>query len=128
MTLDEEYWEACARRELRLQRCSECARWRFPASANCPQCLSRGYEWRQVSGRGTVWSWIRMHRPYFPAMKDRLPYLVALISLEEGPRIMSTVVGTDEVACDMPVAVDFEEIAGNLLPVFRPAEVVADAR
>lgn len=123
MTLDDEYWQACNRRELRLQRCTDCQTWRFPASAFCPECLSQAYDWELASGRGTIWSWIRMHRPYFPALKDRLPYNVALIKLDEGPRMMSTIVGASgDLRCDTPVVVDFEPIQGSdLLPVFRLA-------
>jgi uncharacterized protein len=104
------FWEGCAAGELRLQKCTECGHWRFPPSSVCPACLSEVYTWEATSGRGRVWSWIVMHQKYFAAFEDDLPYNVALVELDEGPRLMSTVVPYDPSAmsCDAAVEVRFE--------------------
>jgi uncharacterized OB-fold protein len=83
------------------------------------------YQWVRVSGRGNVWSWIVMHQQYFKAFKDEIPYNVAFIQLEEGPLMMSTVVGvpTGALRCDMPVEVFFEDATEDIsIPKFRPVK------
>jgi uncharacterized OB-fold protein len=81
-------------------------------------------EWVPVSGRGSVFSFVVYHRVYHPAFADKVPYVVAVIELEEGPRIISNVVGIapSEVTCDMPVRVVFEAVRdGYQIPKFEPA-------
>ena len=116
------FYEYCKRRELRLPKCTECGAFRFPPSATCPKCTATGHEWLPVSGRGKVFSWIVMTRAYHPAFKP--PYAVAIIELEEGPRLYSNVLGIDpsEIAQDMPVAVTFDEIDDeHTIPIFKAA-------
>jgi uncharacterized OB-fold protein len=106
------YWEGAKAHELRLQRCSDCGAWRFPPSERCGECLSVNYEWQAASGRGRVWSWIRMWQKYYPAFEAEIPYLVAYVELEEGPKIMTNLVGVSEedIACDMAVEVVFDDV------------------
>ena len=118
------FWEAARRGELVLQRCRDCGAWRFPPNLLCTECLSAAFEWKAVSGRGKVYSYVVFHRAYHPAFAADLPYAVACIELDEGPRLMSNIVGTspDRVRCDMPVEVVFEEITSDIsLPKFRLA-------
>ena len=120
--LSRPFWEGAKRHELLLQRCIACSRHRFPPSERCPGCLETGTEWVRASGRGKVWSWIRMWQPYFPAFDAERPYVVAYIQLDEGPRLMSTLVdcNPDEIACDMPVEVVFDDVTNEVtLPKFR---------
>lgn len=117
------YWEAAGRGELKLQRCLDCGAFRFPPAVLCPECSSRSAEWTAVSGRGKVYSYVVFHRAYHPAFAADLPYAVACIELEEGPRLLSNVVGVgpDGIRCDMPVEVVFEPVSGEIsLPKFRP--------
>lgn len=116
------YWDGCEAGELRLQRCNDCGTFWFPEAPTCPNCLSGSYAWKPVSGRGKVWSSILMHQKYVPAYADEVPYLVAMIELEEGPCMYSTVVDAPEVLpCDTPVEVVFEDIGGRVIPKFRIA-------
>lgn len=117
------YWAAVRRRELVFQQCSECGRFRFYPRSVCPSCLSEKFEWRNSLGRGTVYSFTVIHRAPTPAFRDRVPYVLALIDLPEGVRMMSNVIGCDpaRVRIGMPVTVDFEEVSDEIsLPVFRP--------
>ena len=117
------YWQGAKAHELSLQRCSDCGTWRFPPSERCAQCLSKRYEWTATSGRGRVWSWIAMHQRYYPAFEAEIPYNVAYVQLEEGPKLMTNLVevAEAEIRCDMPVEVVFEDITDEFaLPKFRP--------
>ncbi len=118
------FWEACAKHELSLQRCGDCGAWRFPPSPLCPQCLSRAYAWQPAAGRGSVYSFVIVREAMDPAWKDDLPYVVAIIALEEGPHMLSNVVGipVEQVHVGMPVAVCFARASGDIvLPKFQPA-------
>ena len=117
------YWEAAKAHEFRLQRCSDCGAWRFPPSERCHECLSTSYEWQAASGRGRVWSWIRMWQKYYPAFESEIPYVVAYVELDEGPKLMTNLVGVseDDIACDMAVEVVFDDVTPEFtLPKFRP--------
>ena len=87
------FWDACRERRLTAQRCTGCGELRYPPAEVCPQCLSSDSEWRDLSGRGKIFSFIIIHRGYHPYWAERVPYNVALIELEEGLRMFSNVVG-----------------------------------
>jgi uncharacterized protein len=124
-TLNRPYFEGAAQGELRLQQCADCSNHYFPPSSRCPNCLSTNVSWVKVSGRGVVWSWIVMHQRYFREFEEDLPYNVAFIKLEEGPFLMSTVVGMpeDQIRCDLPVEATFEPATDEIAILkFRPRE------
>jgi len=119
------FWEAARRHELTAQRCLDCGTFRFPAREVCSGCLSRRAEWQRVSGRGRVFSVVVMHQPSHPWFASRTPYAVVVVELDEGARMLSTVVGPEPhaIAIGMPVEVDFEDLTAEIsLPVFRPSE------
>ena len=116
------FWAAGLEGTLRLPQCSACSHIRFPLDPICPRCLSPEYEWADLSGRGTVQSFVRFRRAYDPSWEDRVPYVVALIQLEEGPVMISNVVGEDatQVGVDDRVHVVFEVRTDHAaLPQFR---------
>jgi len=116
------FWEACRAGRLRLQRCAACAHIRYPISRFCPRCLAEEHEWHDVSGRGTVFSYIVFHKAYHPGFKGDLPYNVALVQLEEGPRMYSNIVGTpnDQVRIGDAVEVTFDAVTPEItIPRFR---------
>ena len=117
------YWDAAARSELMLQRCVACGTHRHYPRALCPSCHADTHDWVRVSGQGRVYSFSIVRRAPSPAFAALVPYVVALIALDEGPHLLSHVVGVapESVRIDMPVTVAFEEIGdGVKLPVFRP--------
>ena len=77
------YWEAAEDGYLVLQRCGDCDAWRWPARAICNRCHSFEARWERVSGRGRIVSWVVTHQPFAPDFRDRLPYVVASVALEE---------------------------------------------
>lgn len=119
------FWEAARRHELRLQRCRGCAQAYFYPRNVCPHCLSADVEWFTASGRGRLHSFTVVHRGLkYPPLPT--PYVLALIELDEGPRLMSNLVGIDpdpaRIRCDMPVVVEWADVTAEAtLPRFRPA-------
>lgn len=117
-----DFWAGTLAGELRLQRCAECATIRYPPMRRCPGCLSEETEPVAVSGLGRLWSWTVLHQRYFPAFE--VPYPVAMVKLDEGPLVISTVAGVPagELRCDMRLRVAFRpQTASMALPVFEPA-------
>lgn len=116
------FWEACRAGQLSLQKCGACGHLRYPISPFCPQCLSGEFAWTPVSGRGTVFSCVVFHQAYHPGFKQDVPYNVALVQLEEGPRMYSNVVGTphDQVRIGDAVEVVFDPVTPEItIPRFR---------
>lgn len=115
------YWEAAARHEFQLPYCTPCQRYFFIPRVLCPRCHSEQIEWRPASGNGVIYSYTISRRPAGPAFADRAPYVVALIDLEEGPRMMSNVLTDDVegVRIGQRVQVEFEDVGEVSLPVFR---------
>lgn len=118
------FWEATKKRELALLWCRSCGRVIHYPRERCPACGSEKSEWRGASGKGEVYAFSVMHRPGNPAMADRVPYVVALVDLEEGARMMSNIVGCEPgaVRVGMPVTITWEELSdGRNLPLFEPS-------
>ncbi|MFI0512607.1 Zn-ribbon domain-containing OB-fold protein [Streptomyces sp. WSLK1-5] len=81
------FWQYAARGELRVQACADCGEVRFPPRPCCPHCRSFETEWRPVSGRGRIWSYVVPHPPLLPDYAAQAPYNVIVVELEEAPRI-----------------------------------------
>ncbi len=119
------YWDGAREHRLLVQKCADCGRHWHPPSTLCPGCGSRQNDWVAASGKGRVYSFVTYHRVYNKGWKDELPYVVAVIELEEGARLLSNVIGIepDDVVCDMAVQVVFDDVTGDVtLPKFRPAD------
>jgi uncharacterized OB-fold protein len=127
------YWEKCKAGELWLRRCTVCNRAYFYPRDICPfpECFSRETEWIQSSGRGTLQTFAIVHRAPTPAFRDKVPFITAVVELEEGARLPTNLVGIefqedeirpDSIQCGMAVELTFEELTDDIsLPVFRPA-------
>lgn len=114
------FWDACRRGALEVSTCADCGHRFLPPGPCCPRCWSAQLAVQEVSGRGRVWSFAVYRKTYHPGMPA--PYVVALVELEEGPRLISNVVGCapEDVAIDMPVEVRFETAGDFVLPRFAP--------
>ena len=116
------FWDSCRAGRLSLQQCA-CGHLRYPISPFCPHCLSGEFSWKPVSGRGTVFSYVVYHQAYHPGFQEDLPYNVALVQLEEGPRMYSNIVGVanDQVRIGDAVEVVFDAVSPEVtIPRFRP--------
>ncbi|HDR14831.1 MAG TPA: Zn-ribbon domain-containing OB-fold protein [Desulfobacteraceae bacterium] len=116
------FWEGCSEGILRFQRCLSCGHIRWPASFLCPECHATEAAWEPSAGRGTVYSFVVYHVAFDPGFKEDLPYVVALVDIDEGPRMLSNIRGClpEEVRIGMPVELLWEDRNGSRLPVFRP--------
>ena len=120
---NKEFWSGCKAHELRFQKCRACGYVRWPASIICPACYSRETEWIASRGKGIVYSFVIYHVAYHEGFKEEIPYIVADVELEEGPRLLTNIVGClfKRIACDMPVQVVWDDVTKDFsLPKFRP--------
>jgi uncharacterized OB-fold protein len=117
------YWEGARDGKLRLQRCRACQNIWHPPSPGCVRCGSPDLAWIDAAGNGRVHSFVVIHAAAHPAAQGKLPLVVALIRLEEGPLFICNLLACspDTVHIDMPVRVDFEPLTDEIvLPQFRP--------
>jgi uncharacterized OB-fold protein len=119
------YWDSLKSHAMRLQRCGSCGRFVFFPRALCPFCFSDALTWTPVSGRGVVHAFTVPHRHPSPAFQPDLPYVVALVELEEGPRLMTNLIDVPpdpaRIAVGMPVEVVYDDVTPEVtLPKFRP--------
>ncbi|MET9437892.1 OB-fold domain-containing protein [Streptomyces sp. NPDC006551] len=122
------FWEYAARGELRIQSCADCGEPRFPPRPCCPHCQSFDSEWRRMSGRGQIWSYVLPHPPLLPDYAAQAPYNAVVVELAEAPRIrlVGNVVAAPDDPLDSvdparlrigaPVRVAFTEIDGMAVP------------
>ena len=123
------FFDALKERRLLIQRCEECGLAYYYPRPFCPACLSGRVEWEQASGRGKLYSFVINQRaaPGFVA-----PYIIAVVELDEGPRMMTNLVDVEPdpelVRCEMPVEIVFDDVDDDFtLPRFRPIEVSHDS-
>jgi uncharacterized OB-fold protein len=117
------FWDGCREGVLRLQRCEDCGHLRYPIAGYCPRCLSAQAVWEEVSGCGEVYSFVVFRHAYNDAWRDRVPYVVALVQLEEGPIVIGNVddAEPEAVRVGMPVEVRFERVDDEVtVPAFAP--------
>jgi hypothetical protein len=118
------YWEAARVGRLLVQECRSCRQVWHPPLPRCPHCHAADPGWRQVSGDGTVYTYTVVRHPTHFAFADKVPYVLAIVELAEGPRLVTAITGAapDQVRVGQPVRAVFREVAdGVTLPYFEPA-------
>lgn len=122
-----QFWEFTKEREFRLQRCSDCGKFRWPPAPICEQCLSEAFDWTLLTGQGTVVSWVIFRRAYFS--EYAAPHYVVTVELDEGPLFISNPVEMDTADLKDGLRVSLRWLDGHdrfgdyNLPVFGPARV-----
>jgi uncharacterized OB-fold protein len=116
------FWEACNEERLIVQTCQSCGHVQFYPRALCVKCEGRDLDWRDAKPEGTVHSCTLVHRAPTPAFKEDAPYVLALIDLDDGFRMMMNVINCppESVAIGMPVRIVFEDREGQKLPQAEP--------
>ena len=118
------YWAALKERRLILKRCRDCGRHHFYPRALCPHCHSDALEWSDARGTGSIYSYTVARRPAGPAFKADAPYVVAVVELDEGARMMTNIVTDDveSIRISQRVAVAFDAVTDEItLPKFKAA-------
>ncbi|WP_416899976.1 MAG: Zn-ribbon domain-containing OB-fold protein [Minwuia sp.] len=119
----EAFWAACAQERLTIQKCGSCGAVQHYPRSLCIACGSHDLDLIDASGRGEVFTFTINHRAPSPAFAADAPYVIALIDLEEGPRMMMNVIGCEpaDVRIGMKVKVVFEPRGETKLPQATPA-------
>ncbi|MGH9024921.1 MAG: Zn-ribbon domain-containing OB-fold protein [Acidimicrobiia bacterium] len=117
------YWDAARDGRLLIKRCDACGRAHFYPRPFCPFCWRGAVRWEDASGCATLYTWSVVYRNDLPPFSERVPYVAAVVDLEEGPRMMTNVVDVDFdiLRIGMQLEVAFQPVADDVtLPVFRP--------
>ena len=119
------FWEGTKRGELLIQQCKDCGKKMFPPRLYCTGCMSQNIEWIKASGKGKIYTYSVAYEYPPPRVEKylKVPYIAALVNLEEGVRMMTTIVECkpEDVKCDMDVEVVFQDIGEEVtLPRFKP--------
>jgi len=117
-------WDGLRQHRLLLPFCTECGKSHLPAGPVCPHCFSDDIVWREASGRGTISTFVIVHKAWFPAFAKDIPYNVVQVEFEEGPRLTARMVDLDgrAIAVGQKVEIGFEDIDDTLtMPCFRLA-------
>lgn len=120
------FWEALRERRICVQRCEDCDHWVFYPRLRCNQCLSDRLEWRQVSGAATLYTFTIARQPTAPHFADDVPQLLAVVELEEGVRLTSTLVNVaeEDIRVGMKLEPVFDRVCDEVTMLrFQPAAV-----
>jgi len=117
-----QFWESLQEGRLSFQRCTACGHAWLPAREECPQCWSNRWQRENASGHATLVSWVVYHHAYHPAFAQRLPYIVAIVELSEGPRMISNLIDVDArtLRIDQPLMLRIEREGDLCIPRFMP--------
>ncbi len=122
--LTKEFYDWCAKGELRFQRCQDCGSWRHIPREICPSCSSFNWEWAKSSGQGTVYTWTVVERALHPAFATSTPYAPVVVELEGGVRLLTQLsnVAPQDLKIGMPVVLDLKAVTPEVtLPYFKRA-------
>jgi uncharacterized OB-fold protein len=119
----EPYWAAAREHRLLVKRCTACGKAHFYPRPFCPHCWSEAVEWEEASGQGTLYTFSIVRRNDLPPFKERVPYVIGIVELAEGVRMISNLVDVDEadVRIGMPLTVTWQDDGDYTLPVFTAA-------
>lgn len=121
---EQPFWDGTAKEELRLQKCGACGHVRYPIGPACPRCLSDVFSWETMTGHGHVQTFAVFHKGWAPWMERMVPYVVAQVEIDEGPRLTTNLLGIPpaEVHIGLEVVACYERIADDVVLLqFAPA-------
>ncbi len=116
------FWEGCRQGKLLLQYCDQCQHHQFYPRLYCMQCGFTKPRWVEASGRGVIYSYTIIHRNKSPEFMQNTPYNVAIVQLEEGPRMMSNIVDTpaEDLRIGLSVTIIFDPVTVEIsVPRFK---------
>ena len=115
------FWDALKAHRIDIQRCDDCGKWVFFPRGHCPHCFSRSLSWKTISGAGELHTFTISHLPTLPELADELPQKLAVVQLDEGPHLNTTLVGLaeDEIRVGMRVKPVFDDVAPGEATLLR---------
>ena len=120
----QDFWAATLNSEFKYQQCKDCQTVVFYPRRHCTGCTGGNLEWKVSKGLGTVYSFSVVRQSYHPFFRNQVPYVVAWVDLDEGPRILSNVIGlkdsTEEVSIGQKVKIEWEDHETLSIPLFVP--------
>ena len=119
------FWDGLRSHELKLQVCDDCHQAWYPIGPVCPNCLSENFTWTNMSGRGTVSTYVVFHKAWATWLESRVPYVVAQVELEEGPRLTTNILNTpvESVHIGLAVTACYEQASDEIVLLqFEPAK------
>ncbi len=117
------FWDGCREGTFLVRKCNACHEYHYYPRPFCPKCWSDDVEWAPASGRASLYTYSVVHANDLPPWPERVPYVAAVVDLEEGPRVMTNIEGVDfdDITIGMPLVVDFKPLDDEItIPVFRP--------
>jgi uncharacterized protein len=114
---NEPFYKALAEHRFALPYCNECGKPHLPPGPVCPFCFSERIVWKEASGRGRISTWTVVHKTWFPAFADDIPYNVVQVELDEGPRLTASVIAPNE---KLRIGLPVEIVFGQGIPRFKP--------
>jgi len=118
------FWDGLKEGKFLIRHCNSCGDNHYYPRPFCPTCWNEDVVWAEASGRGKIYTYSVVHVNDLPPFNERVPYVAAIVELEEGPRVMTNIEGLpfDELRADLPVVVEYKAISDDVtIPVFRPA-------
>jgi uncharacterized OB-fold protein len=118
------FWDGCKEGRFLIRHCNACGTDHYYPRPFCPTCWSDDVAWKEASGRATLYTYSVVHVNDLPPFGERVPYVAAIVELEEGPRVMTNVEGVEHEALQigMPLVVDYKPISDDItIAIFRPA-------
>lgn len=106
------YWQYLRKHDVHLQKCVKCGHLRFPPYPSCPHCGTFGGEWAPISPEGKLYSWIVIQHPVDPRLATEVPFIVALVEMQDGVHMIGRLIGInkDKLKGDMPVKVRYDDV------------------
>ncbi len=120
------FWDAAKDGRFLVRRCGACGAFHFYPRPFCPKCWSNDVEWVEASGKATLYTYSVIPTNDLPPFNERVPYVAAVVTLEEGPRVMTNIVecAFEDLRVDLPLVVAYQAISDDFtIPVFKPAAV-----
>lgn len=125
-TIDEDtrpFWEAAREGRFLVRRCDDCGAVHHYPRPFCPECWSGSVSWIEASGQAELYTWSTVYMNDLPPFRDRVPYVAAVVTLAEGPKVMTNLIDCDgaDLSIGMALEVAFQPLGDDLmLPVFVP--------
>ncbi|GAE94459.1 hypothetical protein JCM21714_3617 [Gracilibacillus boraciitolerans JCM 21714] len=114
------FWDKINQQQFYLPQCQDCKKWIFYPREHCPHCFGSELTWKQASGEGRLKTWSIVHRAGHPAWQEKVPYVVGIVELEEGPSLLThLLIDNQQLRYQLPVTISYQQLDERYLPFFK---------